>query len=112
MRHIFLIDCPGVVYPTGDTQAEIVLKGVIRMENLKDPEFYIEHILQRVKPGLCLCRIGSMGFSSDSNPERQIAMSKILMNMQREAQKMWRPIFFLRGLACGGWRIGRHPLEM
>lgn len=29
MRRIFLIDCPGVVYPSGDTEADIVLKGII-----------------------------------------------------------------------------------
>jgi len=29
MRRIFLIDCPGVVYPSGDTETEIVLKGVV-----------------------------------------------------------------------------------
>ena len=29
MRRIYLIDCPGVVYPTGDTDTEIVLKGVV-----------------------------------------------------------------------------------
>ena len=28
MRRIFLIDCPGVVYDTGDTETDIVLKGV------------------------------------------------------------------------------------
>jgi nuclear GTP-binding protein len=30
MRRIFLIDCPGVVYDTGVTEADIVLKGVVR----------------------------------------------------------------------------------
>ena len=29
MKRIYLIDCPGVVYPTGDTDTEIVLKGVV-----------------------------------------------------------------------------------
>ena len=29
LRRIFLIDCPGVVYPTGDTETEIILKGVV-----------------------------------------------------------------------------------
>jgi len=29
MRRIFLIDCPGVVYPSGDTETDIVLKGVV-----------------------------------------------------------------------------------
>lgn len=30
MRRIFLIDCPGVVYPSGDSETDIVLKGVVR----------------------------------------------------------------------------------
>ena len=29
MKRIYLIDCPGVVYPVGDTESEIVLKGVV-----------------------------------------------------------------------------------
>merc|ERR1712137_765769 len=49
-KRIFLIDCPGVVYPTGDSESEIVLKGVVRIENLPTPEDYIEPILARVKP--------------------------------------------------------------
>ena len=31
MRRIYLIDCPGVVYPSGDTDTEIVLKGVVSL---------------------------------------------------------------------------------
>jgi hypothetical protein len=35
MKRIFLIDCPGVVYnKTEDSQTDIVLKGVVRVENL------------------------------------------------------------------------------
>jgi len=49
MRKIYLIDCPGVVYPTGDTETEIVLKGVVRVENLKLPSEHIEEVLKRVK---------------------------------------------------------------
>ena len=30
MRRIYLIDCPGVVYPSGDSETEIILKGVVR----------------------------------------------------------------------------------
>ena len=29
MRRIYLIDCPGVVYPAGDSDTDIVLKGVV-----------------------------------------------------------------------------------
>ncbi|XP_013420143.1 nucleolar GTP-binding protein 2 [Lingula anatina] len=49
MRRIFLIDCPGVVYPQGDTETEIVLKGVVRVENIKSPEDYIPAVLERVR---------------------------------------------------------------
>lgn len=49
MRRIYLIDCPGVVYPTGDTETEIVLKGIVRIENLKEPSEHIAEVLKRVK---------------------------------------------------------------
>jgi len=49
MRRIYLIDCPGVVYPTGDTETEIVLKGIVRIENLKEPSEHIGEVLKRVK---------------------------------------------------------------
>lgn len=49
MRKIYLIDCPGVVYPTGDSDTEIVLKGVVRVENIKDPEDHIPEVLSRVR---------------------------------------------------------------
>jgi len=49
MRKIYLIDCPGVVYPSGDTETEIVLKGVVRVENLKVPSEHITEVLNRVK---------------------------------------------------------------
>ena len=35
MKRIFLIDCPGVVYnKNDDSESAIVLKGVVRVENL------------------------------------------------------------------------------
>lgn len=49
MKRIYLVDCPGVVYPTGSTPTDCVLKGVVRVENIKNPEDYIEAMLKRVK---------------------------------------------------------------
>ncbi|XP_046850071.1 nucleolar GTP-binding protein 2-like, partial [Xenia sp. Carnegie-2017] len=49
MRRIFLIDCPGVVYPAGDSPTDIVLKGVVRVENVDNPSDYIDALLSRVK---------------------------------------------------------------
>ncbi|XP_047120863.1 nucleolar GTP-binding protein 2 [Schistocerca piceifrons] len=49
MRRIYLIDCPGVVYPSAETDTEKVLKGVVRVELVQNPEDYIPPVLERVK---------------------------------------------------------------
>jgi nuclear GTP-binding protein len=50
MKRIFLIDCPGVVYPSAETDTEKVLKGVVRVELISNPEDYVEAVLKRVRP--------------------------------------------------------------
>jgi len=49
MRKIYLIDCPGVVYPTDESDEEKVLKGVVRVELVQQPSEYVEGVLLRVK---------------------------------------------------------------
>ncbi|CAK9807001.1 Nucleolar GTP-binding protein 2 [Anthophora quadrimaculata] len=49
MRRIYLIDCPGVVYPSTETDVEKVLKGVVRVELVQNPEDYVSEVLSRVK---------------------------------------------------------------
>ncbi|KII65767.1 Nucleolar GTP-binding protein 2 [Thelohanellus kitauei] len=49
IKRVYLIDSPGVVYPTNDTESEIIMKGVIRAEYIKDPSQYIGEILNKVK---------------------------------------------------------------
>ncbi|KAJ3679293.1 hypothetical protein LUZ60_017304 [Juncus effusus] len=48
-KRIFLIDCPGVVYHNHDSETDIVLKGVVRVTNLKDASEHIGEVLKRVK---------------------------------------------------------------
>ena len=49
-KRMYLIDSPGVVYSLdGEDETEIVLKGVVRPERLKDPDFFIPAILERVE---------------------------------------------------------------
>lgn len=51
MKRIYLIDCPGVVPPnTNDTEEDILLRGVVRVENVENPEQYIEAVLDRTQP--------------------------------------------------------------
>lgn len=51
MKRIYLIDCPGVVpISTEDDETATVLKGVVRVENVKNPEDHVQGILERCKP--------------------------------------------------------------
>jgi nuclear GTP-binding protein len=51
MKRISLIDCPGVVPPsTTDTEEDILLRGVVRVENVENPEQYIRGVLRRTQP--------------------------------------------------------------
>ena len=48
-KRVYLIDCPGVVYDTGDSDTDLVLKGVARPEKLEDAHIYIQGIIDRVE---------------------------------------------------------------
>ena len=51
MKRIYLIDCPGVVPPNNsDTPQDILLRGVVRVENVENPEQYIPAVLTKTKP--------------------------------------------------------------
>lgn len=51
MKRIYLIDCPGVVPPSAtDTPQDILLRGVVRVENVENPEQYIPAVLSKTKP--------------------------------------------------------------
>ena len=59
MKRIFLIDCPGVVYnKNDDDQTDIVLKGVVRVENLVSSSI-LQHPCWRTK---LLCAVPVPGF--------------------------------------------------
>ncbi|KAG0671789.1 GTPase required for pre-60S ribosomal subunit nuclear export and maturation [Maudiozyma exigua] len=48
MKRIFLIDCPGIVPPSGkDTEEDILFRGVVRVEHVSNPEQYIPGVLKR-----------------------------------------------------------------
>jgi nuclear GTP-binding protein len=50
MKRIYLIDCPGVVPPSqGDSEEDILLRGVVRVENVEHPAQYVEAVLRRTQ---------------------------------------------------------------
>jgi nuclear GTP-binding protein len=52
-KRIFLIDCPGVVYESNDSEADKVFKGVVRAEKIEAPEEYIDELLKRIRYARC-----------------------------------------------------------
>ena len=51
MKRIYLIDCPGVVPPSNnDSPEDILLRGVVRVENVENPEQYIAAVFKKTKP--------------------------------------------------------------
>ncbi|KAI4222972.1 MAG: hypothetical protein LQ349_007523, partial [Xanthoria aureola] len=51
MKRIYLIDCPGVVPPNAnDSEQDILLRGVVRVENVGNPHVYIPAVLKKTKP--------------------------------------------------------------
>ncbi len=50
MKRIYLIDCPGIVPPSStDTPTDILLRGVVRIEKVENPEQYILPMMDKVK---------------------------------------------------------------
>ncbi|PHH52066.1 Nucleolar GTP-binding protein 2 [Ceratocystis fimbriata CBS 114723] len=50
MKRISMIDCPGIVPPSmTDTPEDILLRGVVRVENVETPEQYLPALLAKCK---------------------------------------------------------------
>ncbi|KAH9410780.1 NGP1NT domain-containing protein [Ordospora pajunii] len=49
-RGIYLIDCPGIVPIADYTQA--ILRGAIRIENIEEPEMYIDEVISKAKDSM------------------------------------------------------------
>lgn len=65
MKRIYLIDCPGVVPPSkNDSEEDILLRGVVRVENVQNPGQYIEAVLKKCKPQHIERTYGIRGCSS------------------------------------------------
>merc|ERR1712154_363013 len=46
----YLIDCPGTVYPRpGDTMVSAILRSVVRVQNVENPEEYVREIIKRAR---------------------------------------------------------------
>ncbi|KXS10208.1 NGP1NT-domain-containing protein [Gonapodya prolifera JEL478] len=64
-KRIYLIDCPGIVPPGADmTDADLVLRGVVRVENVEMPEQYVDAVVARCGKGYLEKTYGVQGWNS------------------------------------------------
>ncbi|XP_043573809.1 nucleolar GTP-binding protein 2 [Chiloscyllium plagiosum] len=104
MRRIFLIDCPGVVYPSGDTETEIVLKGVVQVEKIKCPEDHIPAVLERAKSEYIskTYKIDGWNNAVDFLEKLAFRMGKLLKGGEPDIQTVAK-------MVLNDWQRGRIP---
>jgi nuclear GTP-binding protein len=100
-KRIFLIDCPGVVYPGEDSDENLVLKGVVRIETLSEPSAFVADVLRRVKPEYITRHYGIPAWSSalDFLEKFAIKSGKMLKKAEPDVSTAGRMVLndFLRG---------------
>ncbi|XP_063810416.1 nucleolar GTP-binding protein 2 [Pseudophryne corroboree] len=104
MRRIFLIDCPGVVYPSGDSETDIVLKGVVQVEKIKSPEDHIAAVLERAKPEYVskTYKIDAWENAEDFLEKLAFKMGKLLKGGEPDCQTVSK-------MVLNDWQRGRIP---
>ncbi|XP_077152007.1 nucleolar GTP-binding protein 2 [Ranitomeya variabilis] len=104
MRRIFLIDCPGVVYPSGDSETDIVLKGVVQVEKIKSPEDHIAAVLDRAKPEYVskTYKIDSWENAEDFLEKLAYKTGKLLKGGEPDCQTVSK-------MVLNDWQRGRIP---
>ncbi|KAG2022620.1 GTP-binding protein, variant 2 [Coprinopsis cinerea AmutBmut pab1-1] len=82
-RRIYLIDCPGIVPASAkDSETDIVLKGVVRVEALPTPSDHIAVLMSRVKP-IYLSRTYDLPLPNPSNPSEGWSPEDFLEKLAR-----------------------------
>ncbi|KAH0500110.1 Nucleolar GTP-binding protein 2 [Microtus ochrogaster] len=104
MRPIFLIDCPGMVYPSEDSETDIVLKGVVQVEKIKAPQDHIGAVLERAKPEYIskTYRIDSWENAEDFLEKLAFRTGKLLKGREPDLQTVGK-------MVLNDWQRGRIP---
>ncbi|XP_036112347.1 nucleolar GTP-binding protein 2 isoform X3 [Molossus molossus] len=104
MRRIFLIDCPGVVYPSEDSETDIVLKGIVQVEKIKTPEDHIGAVLERAKPEYIskTYKIESWENAEDFLEKLAFRTGKLLKGGEPDLQTVGK-------MVLNDWQRGRIP---
>ncbi|XP_077073302.1 nucleolar GTP-binding protein 2 [Siphateles boraxobius] len=104
MRRLFLIDCPGVVYPSDDSETDIVLKGVVQVEKIRTPEDHIGAVLERAKAEYIqkTYRIPSWSSAEDFLEKLAFRTGKLLKGGEPDLSTVSK-------MVLNDWQRGRIP---
>lgn len=98
MKRIYLIDCPGIVPPSmTDSPEDILLRGVVRVENVEHPAQYVPAVLARCKKHHLERTYEVKGWSGDD----------VEFSTKPEKERIEESIKFLELLARKGGRLLR-----
>lgn len=75
-KRIYLIDCPGIVYNPDESENEKVCKGVVRIERIPDPDFYVQAVLDKCKKKHLYDVYGVTQFEDAEDFMTQVAVKK------------------------------------
>ena len=107
MKRIYLIDCPGIVPPSmTDSQEDILLRGVVRVENVENPAQYIPAVLEKCKPHHLERTYDVKGWR-DPAAAREITEAEIVGTPKSDKEKTAEASRFLELLARKGGRLLR-----
>jgi nuclear GTP-binding protein len=75
MKRIYLIDCPGIVYGSkNDSETDIILKGVVRVENVEYCQEHIQAVIDKVRKEYLLKTYNLQDFTDSQDFLAQIAV--------------------------------------
>jgi nuclear GTP-binding protein len=95
MKRIYLIDCPGIVPPSmTDSPEDILLRGVVRVENVEYPAQYIPAVLSKCRTHHLERTYDVKGWSVDEEGAEKT-----------EKQRTEESVRFLEALARKGGRL-------
>ena len=107
MKRIYLIDCPGIVPPSmTDSPEDILLRGVVRVENVENPAQYVPAVLARCKKHHLERTYDIKGWTaSSSNSTSEVNDDNIVGKPNSDKQRTEEAIRFLEALARKGGRL-------
>nr|POE72702.1 nucleolar gtp-binding protein 2 [Quercus suber] len=109
MKRIYLIDCPGIVPPSmTDTPEDILLRGVVRVENVENPAQYVPAVLARCKRHHLERTYDVKGWASASSEDAKSSQTgdgDMVGTPLSDKEKTAEAIRFLELLARKGGRL-------